>query len=165
MKFNKTIGILIILILTLSGIFIYFNKNTKPSNSYKNDSLGFEIIMPKDYSVLSEDYNVRLFSEGGPIGDTVVFNSSDNKKIVLSHISSFRGELLEYFEEAHKGDQVLKNDIEKISNNAIIVSHSLGKILVFTPNDSSEYFEIRAGRQIEDNATILKYMLKSFKKY
>lgn len=174
-KIKKIISFIAIPAILLAIVFVYFkyvkqdinNGNNvvvdMKENIYKNDKIGFEMKLPKSFNLFEERYNVRLFSEGGPIGDSVVFKKSDNKYLFLYHIEPYRADLLERFSQVHRGDQVPFDKIERIAFNAMVITHGLGNILIFKPENSIDYFEIQVGREIEDPKETLKQILESFK--
>ena len=87
---------------------------------YRNEEYGFEVKYPKNW-VNKNSESVRLFSEGGPIGNRSGFRAVEKTIygnpfwVNIYYISNVKNiEELEYFDFVHSGDIVYYDDYDII---------------------------------------------------
>lgn len=170
---NKTkiiITTIFIFVITLALLALNsgtLNNSVISNEEYTNDTIGITMSIPEGYQVKEEKNNVRLFTEGGPIGDSIYFESEEDRQkgFFIFHVESSSTNAFESFENYHKGDPVLIERMENIAENAILITHESGKILVFTPENTDEYFEFHAGAEIENSDELLSTVYESLRKF
>ncbi|MCF6276709.1 MAG: hypothetical protein L3J07_02550 [Candidatus Magasanikbacteria bacterium] len=174
---NKKIKIIIAFIVAVTAVggFLYFNSldnqqmDEVPNDvvvdngEYTNNKIGFTVNIPKNFEFKEERNDVKLYSEGGPVGDSIYFEKDDKRGVFIFHVDSYNAGVFEKFEDYHKGDPVLVEEKEDLAWNASVITHGLGTILIFTPENTNEYFEFNISREVENPKEFAKTMLESFK--
>ena len=131
----------------------------------RNEAIGFSVQLPEGYKFSDERNDVVLFYGGGPVGDDISFEHGTEvgKNITINHVDAYNDPVFEIFEEYHKSDQYLVEEVEELAWNAALVKHRDGVLLILKAENTNQYFEFIVYREGENTEDILMEMYKSFK--
>lgn len=187
-KFIILIFILILLVSNIATFYITKDYVLKNNNgdiekleiefyTYTNEELGFKINLPKGFELEEVEKNIRLISEGGPLGNRLVFVDNSREKgkyIIIRNTEKTDSYVLKTILEIHSGNPFTLQEASYVKKgySDILIKLGIGSIMAFQPRDIPElrgkgneipgYFEINASRDLENGEAILKEMFKSF---